>query len=132
MPLAIQLFNTFRNRWCGAFWQEMGFSVFPTITWGAKESFNFCFKGVPKGSVVAISTIGCRNCKGAFLLGYREMLRQIKPELVLCFDMPFPEMEGNVVYIDTDRFPQKKEKMEEVIWEEEDFVQGMLEMNNEP
>jgi hypothetical protein len=128
MPLAIQLFNTFRNRWCGAFWQELGLSVLPTITWGNKESFDFCFKGVPKGSVVAISTIGCKHCKEAFMLGYNEMLNQITPELILCFDMPFPEMDGNVIYIKTNRFPQKKKK-ESTIWEEEELIQGTLDLN---
>lgn len=110
MPLSVQLFNTFRNRWCGAFWEDLGLSVFPSIAWSTEASFEFCFQGVPKKSIVAISTIGCKGCKEAFLLGYREMLKQLTPELVLCFDEPFPEMEENTIFINYNRFPQKEKK----------------------
>lgn len=116
MPLSVQLFNTFRNRWCGAFWQELGFSVFPTISWSNRDSFDFCFLGIPQKSIVAISTLGCKHYKEAFLLGYREMLKKIKPELVLCFDKPFPEMEKDTIFIDYKRFSKKEEKS----WEDVD------------
>ncbi len=33
MPLALQLFNTFRNRWCGAYFAEKGLRVVPTVSW---------------------------------------------------------------------------------------------------
>ena len=31
------------------------------------------------------------------------MLRQIKPERIICYNTPFPEMEGKIVYVDYDR-----------------------------
>lgn len=31
MPLALQLYSTFKNRWVGAYLQEQGISVIPTI-----------------------------------------------------------------------------------------------------
>jgi hypothetical protein len=37
--------------------------------------------------------------KDFFLAGYNEMLRRIEPERVICYHEPFPEMEGNIVYI---------------------------------
>lgn len=33
MPLALQLYNVFRSRWCAAFWQYNKLTVIPTITW---------------------------------------------------------------------------------------------------
>jgi hypothetical protein len=38
-----------------------------------------------------------------FMAGYNEMLRQIEPERIICYNTPFPEMEGNIVYVDYDR-----------------------------
>ena len=35
-----------------------------------------------------------------FLLGYKEMLRRIEPEYIICFGKPFDEMEGNLIVID--------------------------------
>ena len=30
------------------------------------------------------------------------MLRRIEPEVIICYHTPFPEMEGNIVYVDYD------------------------------
>lgn len=38
--------------------------------------------------------------KEFFVKGYREMLRRIEPERTICYNEPFPEMEGNIVFID--------------------------------
>ena len=38
-----------------------------------------------------------------FMSGYNEMLRQIEPERIICYNTPFPEMSGNIVYVDYDR-----------------------------
>jgi hypothetical protein len=44
-PLAMQQWNVYRNRWCGRYWQELGFLVIPTVSWSTPESFDFCFEG---------------------------------------------------------------------------------------
>lgn len=33
-----------------------GIRVIPTVAWSDRGSFDFCFKGIPKGSIVAVST----------------------------------------------------------------------------
>lgn len=58
LPLAIQIYNTFRRRWCGAFWQEQGLNVIPSVCWGTSESYDFCFEGIEKGSIVAVLSFG--------------------------------------------------------------------------
>lgn len=106
MPLAVQLYNTFRNRWCGAYLAQKGLRVIPTVNWGTKESFDFCFAGIEKGSIVAVSTYmfhehgNHADQKDIFLKGYRELLQRIEPEYVICYSEPFPEMEGNLIYVD--------------------------------
>lgn len=95
-----QIESVAKNRWCGAYWQEHGLTVIPTISWGLARSFEYCFYGVEKGSIVAIGMIGCKREKHNFLHGYYEMLNRIRPETILCFGTPFNEMEGNIVKID--------------------------------
>lgn len=34
---------------------------------------------------------------------YNEMLRQVEPGRIICYNTPFPEMTGNIVYVDYDR-----------------------------
>ena len=74
-----------------------------------KRKFNFCFEGIEKGSVVAVSTYMAsehdNRCdqKEWFMAGYNEMLRRIEPEKIICYNTPFPEMQGNLVYVDYER-----------------------------
>lgn len=97
MPLALQIESVFKNRWCGAYWQSKGLTVIPTISWGDEKSFDFCFDGIEKGSVVAVSTYYRENCEEDFMLGYNEMIKRINPSVVICYDEPFKSMTGNVV-----------------------------------
>lgn len=95
MPLALQLFNVYRNRWCGAFWQSRGVRVIPTVGWSDEASYPFCFLGVQEASAVAISTVGLGDPDGTrgateeerrlFRAGYEEMLARISPRLVLVY-----------------------------------------------
>ena len=88
-PLTLQLWNTYRNRWCGRFWQEQGFSVIPTISWSRPPSYDFCFLGVPRRSIVAVATVGI-NLQDPieyllFVNGFTEMVRRLTPLLVLSY-----------------------------------------------
>ncbi len=100
MPRWLQLNNVAKNRWCGSYWQSEGIKVIPTISWSLPDSYEFCFKGVEKGSIVAVSTIGCAKYKAIFMAGYNEMLKRLEPEAVICFGKPFKEMSGNIVEVD--------------------------------
>ena len=95
MPIALQLFATFKNRWTGAYLQQQGIKVISTVRWGDLTSFNFCFDGIEKGSIVAVSTIGVKKQKSHFMLGYNEMLSRIKPSKIICYGKPFDEMKGD-------------------------------------
>ena len=106
MPYALQLYNTFRNRWCGAYFASKGVRVIPTVSWGDENTFEFCFKGIPKGSVVAVSTYmfhthnNHADQKDIFMKGYNRMLTELEPSAIICYSEPFPDMEGNIIYID--------------------------------
>lgn len=109
MAPVMQLYNVFRNRWCGAYWASKGIRVVPTVNWGDESTFDFCFEGIERGSVVAISTYMAsehgnhRDQKEWFLAGYNEMLRQIEPEKIICYNTPFPEMRGDIIFVDYER-----------------------------
>ncbi len=86
-PLALQIWNTYRNRWCGAFWQSQGHVVIPTISWSGPASYDFCFEGVQPGGVVALSMLGVKRITAnyVFMAGFLEMKRRIKPSQILCY-----------------------------------------------
>ena len=99
-PRAIQVWNVYRNRWCGAYWQALGFTVIPTVSWGGPDSYEFCFAGLPQHSLLAISTVGTHafgtekapNVEEQFRLGFREMIERLQPTRVLCYGKPHPGM----------------------------------------
>ena len=100
MNLWRQLESVAKNRWVGAYWQSKGLTVIPTISWGLSQSFEFCFDGVEKNSIVAIGMIGCKQTKIQFMRGYNAMLEKIQPSKIICFGTPFDEMQGNIIKID--------------------------------
>lgn len=77
---------------------QKGIKVIPTVNWGLENTFDFCFNGIEKGSVVAVSTYmvsehgNHSDQKEFFMKGYNEMLKRIEPELIICYHEPFPEM----------------------------------------
>lgn len=110
MAPVMQLYNVFCNRWCGAYFASKGIRVVPTVSSGSETTCDFCFNGIPKGSTVAVPTYmvsahgNHADQKDFFMKGYQEMLRRIEPERIICYNKPFPEMEGemegNIVFID--------------------------------
>ena len=37
MTPVLQLYNVFRNRWCGAYFASKGMRVVPTVSWGGRK-----------------------------------------------------------------------------------------------
>lgn len=100
MDLWRQLESVAKNRWVGAYWQDNGLTVIPTISWSTPRSFDFCFDGVEQNAIVAISTLGCKKSKLQFMRGYNMMLERLNPKTIICFGDPLAEMDGNVVKVD--------------------------------
>lgn len=87
-PLALQIWNTYRNRECGAYWQEKGLRVIPTVSWAGPDSYDFCFAGIEPGGIVAIGTVGLQNDDATgsyFHAGFIEMIQRLSPKTVLCY-----------------------------------------------
>lgn len=101
-PVAMQIYNHYRKHWIGAFWEEHGVTVIPTIGWSDRQSFEWCFDGEPTGGVVAVSSIGTQNhseTKAAFLYGYDAMLERLQPKTILFYGNVPKECKGNIVHI---------------------------------
>lgn len=85
-PKAIQLYNHYRKHWCGAYWQERGLTVIPTITWSSPDTLEWAFDGEPVGGVVALSSFGMfstEESRAWLVEGYLEMKEKLKPTRVI-------------------------------------------------
>lgn len=108
-PKAIQIYNHYRKHWIGAYLQEYGCKVIPTISWSTPDSYDWCFDGEPEGGTVAVSSVGCMNSKGKkclFLSGYNAMIERLHPESIIFYGKVPEECKGNIVRIKSfsDRF----------------------------
>ena len=108
-PKVMQIYNHYRKHWIGAYLQEYGCRVIPTISWSTPDSYDWCFDGEPEGGTVAVSSVGCMNSKekkALFLAGYEEMVRRLQPETIIFYGSVPEECMGNIVRIRafTDKF----------------------------
>ena len=108
MPFAMQIWNVYRSRLIGSYWQSLGMTVIPTVSWSTHDSYNFCFDGLPENGIVAISTVGIMKDKSAkklFYDGLDEMIARIHPSGILIWgqeiDYNFPPKIGVMYFKDT-------------------------------
>ena len=101
MPKALQIYNVYRNRWCGRYWQDNGITVIPTFTMGDYDTFDFCADGIPKHSTIAISTMG-EGRWGAYKNLYENwdrVLERLEPETILLYGKDIStSLRGNIVF----------------------------------
>ena len=75
----LQETNTYFSRAVGFYLQKQGIPVIPNVRWGDKSTYDFCFLGIPKNSIVAISTHGCirnKDLREIFKKGLHQMLKE--------------------------------------------------------
>ena len=102
MPMPMKIWNIYRSRQIGQFYQSQGIKVIPTISWAEKETFEFAFKGIPKGSIVSISTIGVKRNKEALKIwqeGMDAMIQEIQPSTILVYGGKLDYDYGNIEVI---------------------------------
>lgn len=75
-------------------------------SWAEKETFSFCFDGIPEASIVAVSTVGVKRDDDAFQVwkdGMDAMIDKIKPSVILVYggklEYDYPE-ETKVIYFE--------------------------------
>lgn len=102
MPMPMKIWNVYRSRQIGQYYQSMGIKVIPTLSWAEKETFEFAFKGIPKGSIVSISTIGVKKDADALKIwkdGMDAMIKEIEPSTILVYGGKLDYDYGNIEVI---------------------------------
>lgn len=107
MPLAIQIWNTYRNRVLGYWLENNGINIIPNISWGDERSYEFCFDGIRKNSIIAIGTYGTAKKKSdRYYLekAVKEALERIKPSYIVIYGSVYDKLkeilkESNVPFM---------------------------------
>lgn len=88
MPMPMKIWNIYRSRQIGAYYQSKGIKVIPTISWAEPDTFEFCFQGIPEGSIVSVSTIGVKEDPEALKIwrgGMDAMIDTINPKAIVIY-----------------------------------------------
>lgn len=114
MAYAVKIWNVYRSRLIGQYYQQRGIKVIPTISWAEKETFEFCFDGIPKGSIVSVSTIGVKRDTKALKIwkdGMDAMIEHIQPKTILVYGgkLDYDYKDINVVYFNNKVTERMKE-----------------------
>lgn len=98
-PYPVKIWNIYRMRAFGFWAGRQGLEVINNVRWGTSETYDYCFEGIERNSVVAIGTVGGSPRKlidrSRFEEGLEELVKRITPAIVIvygssnypCFDM---------------------------------------------
>lgn len=88
-PEPIKIYNTYRMRTLGYWWGKNGLKVINNVRWGTKETWHYCWAGIPHNSIVAIGTVGGNpkrlKDRKRFNEGFEEMLRVLRPTTIIVY-----------------------------------------------
>lgn len=95
MPLAMQIWNTYRNRVLAYWLENNGVNIIPNISWGDERSYEFCFDGIRKNSIIAIGTYGSvkRKTDRRYLENaVQELFKKIEPSYIVIYGSVYKEL----------------------------------------
>lgn len=111
MPKAMLIWQHYRRMWMAQYYQDRGIPVIPAPCWSDEDSFEYCFDGMPKGSCLCISSVGCMmnpKVRVLFNLGFSETLKRLEPSQLILYgkidddmrnrigDIPYKHIEGEM------------------------------------
>lgn len=102
-PFMVQIWNHYRKHLLGAWMQELGCIVYPTVTWTDEKSWKWCFDGEPWRGTVCVSSVGMMKNKENYRMmvrGYDKMMEVLEPETILFYGKIPKECTGNIVPIE--------------------------------
>lgn len=84
-PKALQIYNVFKSRMLSFYYQENGIDVITNVTWSNLESLDWTLDGLPKNSVIALSSNGVlnKNVIDNFIEIYNEAIKRLEPTKIL-------------------------------------------------
>lgn len=99
MPLPMKIWNTYRGRYIGQYYQKRGIKCVPTLSWGDEDTFDFAFEGIEKNSIISVSTLGVmksNQAKDLWQKGMAECIRRIEPSNILIYGNEIDYNFGNI------------------------------------
>ncbi len=102
------LWNSYRNKLLAAWFQEQGVAVIPNVSWARPWSYDFCFDGFPKHSVIAVNSTGIRKdsfSASLWMQGYEKAIEVLEPMKIVRYGAKQDgEYESISIYFPNDNY----------------------------
>lgn len=88
MPLAMQVWNTYRGKAVGAWLNDNEIPTIPNVRWGDARTYELACLGVERNSTIAVGTHGCiksKEYKQQFIEGFDYVLQRLSPKTVIVY-----------------------------------------------
>jgi hypothetical protein len=86
-PMALKIYNMYRNRACAYWLQKNGVHVIPNIRCET-DNFDWALEGIPKGGTIAIGSNGCiKKCfnRARFVASLKSAVNEIQPANIIVY-----------------------------------------------
>ena len=104
MPNACQIYNHYRKHWVGAYLQNEGLTVIPTIRASRDErSFEWYLDGEPENGIVIISSMWTNDQESLdyFKREYDLMFDKLNPCKVFLYGRDIKDLRGDIEHLET-------------------------------
>jgi hypothetical protein len=104
VPDVVNMYNVYKSRFAGAYWQHCGYNVIPTLTYGKADSFRYCFDGLPERSIIAVGCLGidwCSPSQELWTMAMHELVYRLHPTKILVYgeEHPLSGIDVPVIFI---------------------------------
>ncbi len=113
MPFALNIYNKYRNHALAWYLHMNGIKVIPSVGIADKDSYDWCFDGYPKQSVLSVCTNGRIRARAArieFCEGFKVMCDRLEPTKVIIVGKIPDELNTDVPIIN---FKTRNQKINE-------------------
>jgi hypothetical protein len=88
-PESLKTLAVYRMRTFGYWIGSMGIEVINNVRWGTVETWDYCFAGIERHTVVSVGTVASglreRRNRPLFTDGLMEMVRRLKPTAIIVY-----------------------------------------------
>ena len=116
MPVPMQMWNVYRARALSHWWQQEGIDVIPNLMFSDEASYEWIFDGLPKYSMIAVSTVGVyRNpeYRKELVKGLEYACRKLEPAGLVMYGskVQFDSNDAEVYWYKNDNSARVKENI---------------------
>ena len=83
-----KIWNVGRSRRIGSYFNRIGLPAIPNVHWLGPESYEYCFAGLRKNSILAVSTLGCLRSnldRSLFIPGLIYLVNSLEPSMLILY-----------------------------------------------